>query len=483
MIAKAQGFGDGLDQREKVAKFVTLFDGRTSYERAPDAHVVGQQIWVGQVQRHFLQAIVVVNHFLTHSLGVPDSAQQLREAARKTFSAAYYYPFLSIKIEKAGSPQFKEAQAVAENIAREHPAMVAPKLWAELKPESPEGIARKTPDFHVFFNPELPRETSFEAGKRIVEIGVGDENSLPLLKSILVRCPYDYEMAVQTALVEGRPNDVDEKRAECQERFIGTHKSALAWAIYRARGNPQKCERLLLDKATWDPAAYMELFAYFYEKDDKEKAEKYLLTARGKVDEVMFSNSCGFLVKRYVEQNRMKEAEEMATEARDTYSAGGLSTYAWLKEFQKQWAEAAQTYKAIDERYESGGQSQYVAYILRRKRAGEGFLPEFQSTLDTYFSHGLEKVTLADLGKTPPTKGVTFSKITPELEKIGAGSHDIVVSLDGYRLENRDQYFAVRGMSDSPDMVFIIWDGQGYSEIKAHQPGRRFGIDILNYQK
>jgi len=482
-IAKAQGFGEGLDQREKLAKFVTAFDGRTSYERAPDVHVVGQQLWAGQVQRHFLQAVVAMHHFLTHSLGVPESAQKLSEATRKSFSTAYYLPFLSIKIEKAGSPLFKEAQTAAENIVREHPTTVAPKLWAELKPESPEGIARKTPDFHVFFNPELPRQTSFEAGKRIFEIGVGDENSLPLLKSILVRCPYDYEMAIETALVEGRPNDIEQKREEYQEPFAGINRHAIAWAIYRARGNPQKCERLLLEKTTWDPSAYMELFAYFFERNDKEKAEKYLLSAHGKVDAVMFSNSSGFLVKQYVEQNRMKEAEELAKEARDTYSARGLGTYAWLKESQKEWSEAAQTYKAIDERYESKGASQYVSYILRRKSAGEGFLPEYQSTLDAYFSRGLEKVTLADLGKTAPTKGVTFSKITPQLEKIGAGPHDIVVSVDGYRVENRDQYFVVRDMSESPDIVFIIWDGQGYSEIKAHQQGRRFGVDIFNYQK
>lgn len=483
LVAKAQGFGETLSPREKVEKFVTSFDGRTSYERPPESHVVGSQLWAGHVQRHFLQAIITVDDFLTNTLGVPDSAQQLREAARKAFSTAYYFPFLSLKLEKKASPLFQEAQSTGDRMAREHPAMIAPNLWAELKPESPEGMARKSPDFHVFFNPELPRETSFEAGKRIVEIGVGDENSLPLLQSILVRCPYDYEMAVQTALVEGRPNNVEEKRAECQERFAGTYRNAMAWVIYRARGNPQKCERLLLEKATWDPAAYMELFAYFFERDDKEKAEKYLLAAHGKVDSVLFANSCGFLVKQYVQQNRLKEAEELATEARATYSARGLETYAWLKETQKQWEEAAKTFKAIDERYEAGGVSRFVSYILRRKRDGEGFLPEYQSTLDGYFSHGLEKVALADLGQMAPAKGVTFSKITKDLEKIGISPRDIIVGLDGYRVEKRDQYFAVRGMSDSADMVFLIWDGQGYSEIKAHQPGRRFGVDVLDYQR
>src|SRR5262249_42960320 len=148
------------------------FDGRTSYDRPPQDHVVGTQLWAGYTQRHFLQSIVRLYTFLDHSLGAPEEAQKFADATRAQFGAASYYPFVTIRTDNHGSPNLEEARAAADQMARQHPAMVAPKLWAELKPESKEGMARMAPDFHVFYNPELPRETSFEAGKRIVEIGV-----------------------------------------------------------------------------------------------------------------------------------------------------------------------------------------------------------------------------------------------------------------------------------------------------------------------
>lgn len=477
----AKSLGETANWRGSYAEFVTKFDGRTSYERPPQDRVVGLQLWAGYTQRHFLQGAATLHNFLAHTLGMPDEAEKIADSMRTHFSSAYYYPFFAIKTEKARSAKFVEAQSQAEEIARTNPAMVAPKLWAELKPESPEGIARKAPDFHVFFNPELPRQTSFEAGKRIVEIGVGDENSLPLLESILVRCPYDYEMAVQTALVEGRPNNVEEKRMECDERFAPIHHWALAWVIKDSYDNPAKYERLLLGKTEWDPNAYIELSGYFQHRGDIAKAEKYLLLAHDKVDAVYFANNCGFLVKEYAKHGRFEEAEAMAKEAADAYSAGGLATYAWLKEYRQQWPEAVKTYRAIDSRYE--GSTTFVDYIVRRKAAGQGWESEYQSTFDGYFPHGLEKVSLASFGKAPPSRGVRFSKSNADLRKNGLSANDIVVSIDGFRVETRDQYFPLRGLSDSADMNFVIWDGQAYSEIKAHQPGRRFYVDVLTYRK
>ncbi len=483
LVAKACGQGSVLKPRDAYAGFVTQFDGLTAYERSPEARVVGLQLWAGRTQRHFLQAIVALEDFLENRWGVPEQAAEFTDVMHKQFSAAYYYPFLTIEIEKAGSPRFKEAQTATENLTREHPATVAPKLWAALKPETSEGIARRTPDFHRFYHPELPRHTSFEAGKRIYEIGVGDENSLPLLKDILARCPYDYEMAFQTALVEGRPNNVETKRMECNAQFAEIHDKALKWAAHAAQGNPQKYERLMLGKAPWDPNTYIELSVYFNDRKDIALAEKYLLLARGKADAVYFSNACDFLVKHYAASGRLAEAEDLAKEAADTYSAGGLGTYAWLKEYRQQWPDAAQTYKAIDERYDKAGDSAHLGYVMRRKLAGEGWLPEYQKIVDTYFPGGIQKVALASLSNTPPTTGIRFSKTTESLQKAGIDPSDIIVGLDGIRVENRDQYMAARKLSDSPDMVFLIWDGQGYAAMQAHQPGRRFGLDVRNYQK
>jgi hypothetical protein len=478
-IAKALGLP--ADSGKAFIALMMKFDGKTAYERAPQAQVVGLPLWAGQTQRHFLDAIVMMGDFLQNRLGSPDDAAEFSAAMRKDFAPAYYYPFVTIKIERPASMPFKEALAAADKIAREHPATVAPKLWVELKPETSAGMARQSPDFHRFFNPELPRHTSFEAGKRIYEIGVGDENNLPLLKSILVRCPYDYGMASHTATIEGRPNDVAAKELENDERFAATHRRALEFVAKAVEGNPQKYERIKLSKAEWDPNAYIELSSYFADRGDIARGEKYLLLAQGKVDAVYFANACGFLVKHYAKTGRMEAAATMAEEAGDTYSASGLLTLGWLQEYRQQWKEAAETYKAIDERYE--GRTDSVGYILRRKIAGVGWSPEYQSTLDAYFPQGVQKVTLAALGTAAPTTGARFAKSSPALQKSGLGPKDIIVAVDGVRVDNSEQYFAARALSDDAEMVLLVWDGQAYSQITANQPGRRFGVDVLDYKK
>lgn len=108
-----------------------------------------------------------------------------------------------------------------------------------------------------------------------------------------------------------------------------------------------------------------------------------------------------------------------------------------MKEYRQQWAKASETYQAIDERY----------------------------------------------GNTPPTTGACFTGTNEKLRKIGIDPSDVVVGLDGIRVENREQYFAVRTLSDSPDMLFLVWDGQRYAEMKAQQPGRRFNLDLRSYRK
>jgi hypothetical protein len=74
-----------------------------------------------------------------------------------------------------------------------------------------------------------------------------------------------------------------------------------------------------------------------------------------------------------------------------------------------------------------------------------------------------------------------FSQTSDAMTQNGLSSDQVVVALDGYQVQSMAQYSMVRAMSDSPSMTFVVWDGHAYREIKANQPGRRFGVDMVDY--
>ena len=482
VLAKACGLVGPLNSANSGNGLIRKFDGRVGIEREPESRLIGTPYWSSRAQRNFFQALATTHHFIHDSWGVPEEAEKMAEAVHREFSEAYYYPFLSLLIERADQSRRGMAQTAGEKIAREHPQTVAPKLWFLLKAETPEGIARKTPDFHFFFNPELPRHTSFEAGKRITEIGIGDENNLAQMQGILARCPNDYEMAMQTALLQERNGDGGQAKVESYQRFGEIQAGAARWLAYLSRGNPQRFEQLNAKRAESDPDVLLELAVYFQEKSDLIKAEKYLLQARGKVDSVYFANVCGFLVRHYARTGRLAEAESLAREAADTYSASGLGSYGWLKEFRKEWDEAERVFRAIDERYGSKS-AEFPGYIIRRKLANEGWKPEFENDLKRLFPSGIEKVTLESFGDRPPKLGTRFAGSNETLTRAGLSRKDVIVAIDDLKVESMAQYLALRGVSESSDMRFIIWDGQGYAEVKVNLPGRRFGLDMADYRK
>ena len=118
------------------------------------------------------------------------------------------------------------------------------------------------------------------------------------------------------------------------------------------------------------------------------------------------------------------------------------------------------------------------------KRQAEKGDARYQSKLDnlalTIFPDGLKKVTLASFSG-PPSSGIKFSSTTEEMTKAGLSADQVIVALDGYGAQNQDQYTFLRALSGSPEMHFIVWDGKTYRELTANQPGRRFGVDIVEY--
>ena len=113
------------------------------------------------------------------------------------------------------------------------------------------------------------------------------------------------------------------------------------------------------------------------------------------------------------------------------------------------------------------------------------FKAQYDSELKRVFhGEGLKKIDLASLsGK--PDEGMIFqddSAGTTGMDWFYRMSHlqagDVIVGLDGYKVDSAMQYFFIAGLSRNPTMDCLVWRDSTYQEVKAFVPHRRLPFTI-----
>jgi hypothetical protein len=80
--------------------------------------------------------------------------------------------------------------------------------------------------------------------------------------------------------------------------------------------------------------------------------------------------------------------------------------------------------------------------------------------------------------------GVIITKFGSYAERLGFAKGQIVVALDGYRLNSMEQSKIIRLLTLNPEMKYVVWDGKQYKEIVGTAiKDRRLGIYFEDYPK
>lgn len=118
------------------------------------------------------------------------------------------------------------------------------------------------------------------------------------------------------------------------------------------------------------------------------------------------------------------------------------------------------------------------------------FPSQFAEEERSLFPKGLVKVSLASFSGKPLTGAVlcdgpdfvmTLNGPKWRMDRVGLQANDVVVALDGYRVESGTQYTFVKNLSQDPKMDFIIWRDSSYREINATVPYRRLDMLAWSY--
>lgn len=158
------------------------------------------------------------------------------------------------------------------------------------------------------------------------------------------------------------------------------------------------------------------------------------------------------------------------------YSGSGLRAMGRLLERMGKYREAESYYKKVAERYQKETSLDQF-YVRYEKRVGDGrYRAEAAQALKTIFPDGLQRATLADFTTPALPRGHPLSSDPGvQLSQLGLKPGDMILAVDGYRVQSADQYNTVWSFTDAADISLIVWRRGRYLELKGRVRREPFG--------
>jgi hypothetical protein len=462
-----------------------LFSGPSATPR-----VLGPDLFKDFARRHVLNDLWNTYIWLDQELGVSDQDQgQFRTGALKEFGGMRRLENLYLFEDSLRS---FSVPGVLEEVKKNHRTWFPWELADGDLVSTNSAVTDFHPDIdtlHSFYRDGLPFGTVYDVANRPHTLyaatqfhhkpppspdGTPQYDTYPWVSTMEALNPDSF--AVFHLNIEGGGGDAT--TAQQEKRWWDYNLPAIEDAEKSSDALPEdQFVQLLQKHAALEPAAWFTLGQHLRnEGKDDEAADADRKGFEQDDDAVGMSNSVGRLVDYYLDHNRMNDAETVAKGAGDTGSAGGLLTYCLVLEKEGRVKEALDAAKDVADRYNVTWRVDdlYAAHP-------EVFPVEHQALYRKDFPNGMSKVTV-DSFNGPPSNGCVITSNSPQLQRAALDTGDVVVGLDGYKVETSPQYDYIRAQSIDPKMDFIVWRQNDYLEVHASVPHRKFFVDMDTYK-
>jgi hypothetical protein len=445
-------------------------------EGKPAISVIDPAMWAQTAQRHICHAIYETWYFLAEMWGVPEEAQNFWSSMDRAFSHLELFPVVALMRNSAASDT-KPYAASLEALFETHPELVPDIAWYRA------GASRYSslfPDVRnraaAWFSPPILPGTAYRYSTRYKQLTNFQHPTLAQIEPIYRIAPL--QAVVVTSYLDTKfsgginGNELKEIAGPLLDYCLPVIEFAADHVVKDAALR----EELLLAGAKVNPDS-ADVLAEFYRRQNQmaKAAEAYQLYVDKAADRVRVSNTCQWLVDYYFENGRKDKAVEVAKMAAEVYSYSGLETYAGLLDRMGDLTGAEENYERIAERYDSNAPL-YLFYKRHESQMGEigGKAKAMEAEV---FPGGMRAASLRDFSGKPKT-GVSINGESDLLRKNGLKAGDVIVSIEGWRVDTFDQYSFIRELSESPRFRLIVYQDGQYREIAAEAEGRRFGVDM-----
>jgi hypothetical protein len=223
------------------------------------------------------------------------------------------------------------------------------------------------------------------------------------------------------------------------------------WAIdiaANATETREEWEKYLRRGCELSPNRCLNLARRLSETDEQAAAAEFeRALANPALDRVLAANNSEWLVFYYERNNEPGRARALAESAAKAHSHTGIRTLARLLERRGEVEAAAQLFETVAKRYPTSATSTLLGFLYRRAivQRDARFARRWEEVKSGTFPNGLvPEATSADR----PAAGVHVTADSPASRRVRLQAGDIIIGVDGWRVDNLDQFNAVWAFGD-----------------------------------
>jgi hypothetical protein len=198
-----------------------------------------------------------------------------------------------------------------------------------------------------------------------------------------------------------------------------------------------------------------------------------------RIGALVVANNARWLIDYWRRNGRVAQALELADRAADTGASRGVAARAWLFECLDRLDEAEEDYLYLGSRYRETEQAVGFYYRMARGRKLPAYEARLQAALPAVFPKGLQALG-AEEARTAPAAAVQVTRDSALSRRFGIQAGDLIVGLDGWRVESLKQYHTVRAFSTDERMRVVLWRGVRL-DVEARAEHRWFNIDLRTH--
>jgi tetratricopeptide (TPR) repeat protein len=444
--------------------------------------VIGWGQWALFLQKHLCHAMHQNFHFMNDKWGVPDDAKEFATKCENMFSDLRLFPFVR-RLFCTDSKSYHRAIDDGFVVTVKTPQIVPAEMWNHLCYKGPnKELYHPNPNPHVnewhYHNP--PPGTAYNIDPRRGHPSITSKpTAVSQLEEMHASAPYDYELSFFLLDQKFRDSETYEQ-AEAVYRPISDYS---VWAMDRlsrkANKNPELYEKITLRAANLDPDRYLSLGKYFSAMDEQKAVRYFEKGIELSSDSVAKSYVAPWLVKYYLLHGQRAKASDLADFAEEVYSYEGLRAKAEYLELVGRFKEAMNVYLKMRERYGNCDELPAFAYRQRDKKT-LGTERYWKAEVSKLFPAGLESITIEQL-KGKPTQGVILGAQSNAARAVGLEKGDIIVAVEGVRIQNIPQCIFAESLKLDPEIEFIAWKANHYQKLQGRLLERRLDSEIEDY--
>jgi tetratricopeptide (TPR) repeat protein len=480
--------GQAASDRELVAKLNEL-PGRcfeTGRDGKPAVHVIGWGQWAMFFQRQLGHAVEQNFDFLQNKWGVPDQAKTFAAQCDQTFASLRLSPFYR-RFTCLDSASYHRAVDDGFKVTVGTPQFTPAECWNYMcfsGPADEEYKPNPNPHINEWHKHNPPPGTAYNPLPRFSHPSlIRGPGASERIDRLHARAPYDLNITFNLLRLAYSEQGRQPTCEQCQEAY----KTVLPYATYAMdavadtiQDQPDRYEALMVQASAPDPARYFTLGEYFQIRQKDDQAAKYYRKGFEQcLDRVLVMKHANWLVQYDLKHGETNQAQAIADEGAEVYSAYGLEAKAGFYETTGRYDEAFQWLVKEEERYDDS--APLISYCVRyQARTGDHrFAAALKGRVTKLFPKGLEYVNLQNF-HSAPDDGVLVRNENERVRSAGLKAGNVIVAVNGLRVHNFDQYCCGRDTGGA-ELTLIVWQGNQYRELKASPPDHRFGNDMGDY--